>query len=401
MKTLKTLTALLTATLLLSMAAPANPGPGTVVGRATTLDGKPLAGVKIWVKPVVTTGVYETRTDAGGYYQATGLPPVGYRVYGWYEKEYNDQRYCLRLGHKNVEDYSPLNPAKGAVRNLVWLTEGRVEDMEPYSDMGFFGGSVSVMDAMSVSARNQPLEFTLTPTGPLIDGSKGKVLTRKPNAEGYLLDVPIGVYKVMATINENGAKKPVRLSNSTANAFAGEAMLEFKPDSKGCVGNFSSNAPRAYLYWSKGTATAQQGNSTTNQPANTTANQPKPSGQSKLLSNQSIWEGTVMVNGGDTYYVRYVFTVQQGSLNGRGVQESLWKAEFFECSSLYLNCVKLGWAQGVRQGDGITLVTMLEENNNSFATDGVFEGDAFSGTTNAVFDGQTAEVQLERVTGSW
>jgi protocatechuate 3,4-dioxygenase beta subunit len=57
-----------------------NGGAGTVTGQALDAQGKPIAGAKIWVKPVVTTGLYETRTDAGGRYEAIGLPPVGYRV---------------------------------------------------------------------------------------------------------------------------------------------------------------------------------------------------------------------------------------------------------------------------------------------------------------------------------
>ena len=51
------------------------------------------------------------------------------------------------------------------------------------------------------------------------------MLTRKPNAEGYILNVPVGVYTVTATILENGMKQPVRLG-STVNSLGTQATLE-------------------------------------------------------------------------------------------------------------------------------------------------------------------------------
>lgn len=64
-----------------------------------------------------------------------------------------------------------MNPAKSATRDLLWRTSGHIEEVEPYSNMGYFGGSISVMNEGSAPARNLPLEFTLTPIKPLIDGS--------------------------------------------------------------------------------------------------------------------------------------------------------------------------------------------------------------------------------------
>ena len=223
-------------------------GAGTVTGRALDTKGKPIGNAKIWVKPVVTTGLYSTRTDENGRYEASGLPPVGYRVMGWFEKEYNGQRYCLRLGHPNVTDYNPLNPAKGVTRDLLWRTSGRIEDVELYSDSGYFGGSISVMSENYIPARNTTLEFTLTPTGKLIDGSSGKTLVRQPNSEGYILDVPVGVYKASATIFENGIKKSVRLG-STTNHLGSNTTLEFPGAKQSCVGTSASGVERAYLYW--------------------------------------------------------------------------------------------------------------------------------------------------------
>lgn len=348
---------------------PGNGGAGTVTGQALDAQGKPIAGAKVWVKPVVTTGLYETRTDANGRYEATGLPPVGYRVLAWAERQYNGQRYCIRLGHEKVEEYSPVNPAQGAVRNFVLKASGRIEDMDVSDEaIRYFGGTVSVMDSRHVPARNAPLEFTLTPVGPLLDGTQGKTLTLKPNANGYLLDVPVGVYRVQAVALEGGQRTPVKIG-TTAENLSAEARLEFK-SSGNCVGSYGSGIDGAYLYWSKASNTP-----------------PPPTGDTQT------WDGTVQVDGGDTFYVRYVFTVEQGRDKP---SESLYKGDFFQCAGPSTDCDKLGWAQGVRQGDTITLITMLTEVNASFATDGTFSGDTFSGTTNAVFQGKIATVNLAR-----
>jgi hypothetical protein len=371
-------------------------GAGTVTGRAVDVKGKPIAGAKIWVKPVVTTGLYETRTDANGRYEATGLPPVGYRVMGWFEKEYRGQRYCLRLGHANVTDYSPLNPAKGATRDLVWRTSGRIEDVEPYSDMGYFGGSISVMNEGSVPARNLPLEFTLTPTGPLIDGSTGKTLVRKANAEGYILDVPVGVYKVTATILENGAKKPVRLG-STANSLGSQAVLEFPGMKQSCVGSTASGLERAYLYWGKGGATADSSNTGN---SNVVYGPGSPNGDGLITENVArttsvdgmagTWQGTLTVKGGQVFLVRYVIHDSEYGEGFVGLE-----GEFFECETPD-DCQKIGQVTTGKRVPGalVNFTTRLEGSGASFQTVGHFEGETFVGLTDAAFQGQEAELRL-------
>jgi hypothetical protein len=224
-----------------------NAQEGTVKGRALDSSGQPIANAIIWVNSVVTTGLYETWTDANGYYEATRLPPVGYRVEGWFEKEYRGKIFCLRLGYATASDYSPINPAEGVTRNLVWQIQGRMHDVELYEDMGYFGGSVAVMNELSVPARNAPLEFTFTPLEPLIDGSTGQTLVLKPDAKGYLLDIPVGVYKVTAT--QNGQSVGL---GTNASSLASETTLEFNPVQGGCKGSRASGVKRAYLYYGEG-----------------------------------------------------------------------------------------------------------------------------------------------------
>lgn len=302
--------------------------PGTVTGRAVDGQGRPLAGAVIWVNPVITTGLHETWTDADGRYQATGLPPVGYRVMGWLETEYQGQRYCLRLGHPSASDYGSVNPAEGATPNLIWQLQGRIPDIEAYPDVGYFGGSVSVMDEMSVPARNLPVEVTLTPTGPLIDGSSGQPLTRRPNAEGYLLDIPVGVYTVRATLDG----QPVRVGSSSS-SLASEATLGFPPNGS-CKGNSSSGVGRAYLYWGAGgagydQAAPQDGLLDVAAPHTTSAD-----------GMAGAWEGTIAF-GSNTFYVRYVL---RDTEYGQGFVA--FAGELLECDAL--QCLQIGTVSGKR-----------------------------------------------------
>jgi Carboxypeptidase regulatory-like domain len=367
-----------------------------VKGRALDTKGQPIANAIIWVNPVVTTGLYETWTDANGNYQATGLPPVGYRVEGWFEKEYRGKIFCLRLGYANASDYSPINPAEGVTRNLVWQIQGRMHDVELYEDMGYFGGSVAVMNEMSVPARNAPLEFTFTPIEPLIDGSTGQTLVRKPDAKGYLLDIPVGVYKVTAT--QNGQN--VRLGTN-ASSLASEVTLEFNPVQGGCKGSRASGVERAYLYYGEG-----GGYSSTENPLNTdtsyTDGDILPDGYSDdtLNSDGTIvpattntdgmagrWEGT-LTYGSNTFWVQYVFT---DSYYGDGYVEIT--GVLLECDEMM--CAEIGTVVGKRVVDaGVDFTTTLNESGATFMTVGHFKGTTFMGLTDAVFEGQEAYVTL-------
>ena len=67
--------------------------------------GKPLEGVTVWIKPVVTTGVAEVRTDEQGRYEVEGLPPVGYRAYAWLGVRYGGKKFCYRLAQPKTSEY--------------------------------------------------------------------------------------------------------------------------------------------------------------------------------------------------------------------------------------------------------------------------------------------------------
>ncbi|GGR06478.1 carboxypeptidase-like regulatory domain-containing protein [Deinococcus ruber] len=235
-----------------ALAAPGKPAPGSVQGHALDTTGKPLSGVQIWIKPVVTTGVAETLTDDQGRYVVTGLPPVGYRSYAWLQTPYQGKTFCYRLAQPSTADYNAFNPASGQIRNFKWQLSGRIPGEEPYSDLGYFGGSLPLMAAFGQdrwATQDDEMEVQLTPVGPLIDGSAGKPLTRTAPARGMVLDVPIGTYRVRATfISANGKREAVQVSGFDGD-YASEATVKFKPSGDICKGTTGGAPGRAYVYW--------------------------------------------------------------------------------------------------------------------------------------------------------
>lgn len=237
---------------LLAASGLAHAATGSVQGQALDTRGRPLAGVQIWIKPVVTTGVAEAVTDEQGRFQVPGLPPVGYRAYAWLQVPYRGKTFCYRLALGSAGDDSPFVPTGRLTRNFSWQLSGRIPDQEPYSDLGYFGGSLPLMAAASQerwATQDDEIELTLTPSGPLIDGSAGRVLTRTAPARGMALDVPIGTYRVQATfIAASGRREPLQVSAADGD-YAAEATVTFRPSGTTCKGSAGGAPGRAYLYW--------------------------------------------------------------------------------------------------------------------------------------------------------
>lgn len=244
--------AMLSALLALSAALAAPAKPGSVQGQVLGAHGKPLEGVKVWIKPVVTTGVAETLTDEQGRYEVTGLPPVGYRAYAWLEVPFRGQKFCYRLAHPRVSDYNAFNPRDGLIRNFRWQLSGRIPGNEDYSDLGYFGGSLPLMQGFGQNrfpTPNDEIEVRLTPVGKLIDGSAGQAMTKTAPARGMVLDVPIGTYRVRATfISAGGRREPLQISGFDGD-YANETTVNFRAPGGGCTGTTGGAPGRAYVYW--------------------------------------------------------------------------------------------------------------------------------------------------------
>src|SRR3546814_12056742 len=74
----------------------------------------------------------------------------------------------------------------------------------------------------------EDVELTLTPSGPLIDGSEGKTLVLRQGDHywvqfGYLEDIPIGRYPVTAILKNEAGPRPLRIQD-------GHPEDQFKPE---------------------------------------------------------------------------------------------------------------------------------------------------------------------------
>jgi hypothetical protein len=210
---------------------------GWVVGTITNSKGKPLSGALVRVGGIIgkagERGSFETQTDAKGQYKLQ-VPDGYYHVNAWYFPKYQGIQASLPLYPVDKDKVKEQFSMDGIVKDFVWKISGPMPVKHPVlTPDEYYGGVIifSGQDINSTKALSNPpagsiIEFTLTPVGPLIDGSKGKVITRKkklakslmdlnPKQEDRLVfDIPIGKYKITAKVTEPN-KKPRALRMAT------------------------------------------------------------------------------------------------------------------------------------------------------------------------------------------
>lgn len=197
--------------------APAN----TVSGRVLDERGAPVPGARIIVEPVMFRGTFVSKTDSRGAYQSIELNAAAnpYTVTAYKEVTYHGRRYCIRMAGEGHEYKEAFNAKSGAVRNFRWKVRGSSDMPEDGSSHGdqYWGGSlkfenISGDDAIFVDW-NATIEVRLIPDGPLIDGSQGKTVTRTVKVKDGLGDIPVGAYKLSASlVTPSGTKTPLKVS---------------------------------------------------------------------------------------------------------------------------------------------------------------------------------------------
>ena len=231
---------------------PTSEQPGTVYGTAVDTQGRPLADVKVWVEPELTTGMVQTRTDASGTYRVPDLPGVPYSVRAFHEVDFEGRRYCLRLAMPSLSDYDSFSAKSAAVkRDFVWKLTGPVPEFTPEME-AFWGGNLSLVPEGRVSGTT--VEVTLTPTTPLVDGSTGAPITRtfQPTHDGdnlKLNDVPLARYRVTGRITHAGGTQPLHFGKDTSGTWADQpesASFVFPPSSGGCT--YSNGMTTEWLF---------------------------------------------------------------------------------------------------------------------------------------------------------
>lgn len=199
-----------------------SPRDGYVTGTVKDGSGKPLEGTHIIIDHSIffNSNITALTNNQGNY--AIKVPTGSWYAFAKREVAYHGKMYSFYL--------HPDNPAgfggEGAVRNFVWKLTGTMP--EPLS--GHYGGLITIDNRPGVYIEASKIDFVLTPTGPLIDGSQGEVIRVNAEDAHAINDIPIGRYHLTATYEGMAVK--FRRWN-TDGAFKEVYDLHFEPQITG------------------------------------------------------------------------------------------------------------------------------------------------------------------------
>lgn len=218
---------------------PTAPTPYTMKGVVKNAAGQPLAGVEVWADN--TLGYNQNalgKTDAQGRYSIS-LPrdQIGtWQAGGKFGRQYHGQWFELSLV---VDNDTAFATADGAIRNFTLMTSGE----QPGG--GYYGGTVwAYLSFGGDEFEMNRVEVTLTPDGPLLDGSAGQTLKRF--VKGNLIeDVPIGRYRISAMYRpEGGTPRPMVVMNRSEQEYADSTVVMFEYAPKyGIMAEFNLQLP--------------------------------------------------------------------------------------------------------------------------------------------------------------
>ncbi|AHM60555.1 hypothetical protein D770_11490 [Flammeovirgaceae bacterium 311] len=207
---------------------------GFATGKVTDTHGRPFPGVEVIVDNLYLydANALGTTNDKGEYKIELGFGT--FRAYARYMKQYNGKEYALELHPETDEGFTQ----EGAVRNFQWKLTGK----KPGTSSGYYGGLIEINKGVNSQIYDtENIEFTLTPVGPLIDGSEGEVIIRKPGqpaTESYskLLDLPIGKYNISAVYKGASEELPIKLKNfeNQNSEYVSNLVIDFEPQTSSC-----------------------------------------------------------------------------------------------------------------------------------------------------------------------
>jgi hypothetical protein len=203
---------------------------GTVKGKVTTSDGKPLPGAKVTISSVIwynSNNVVSTGADGTYSRQLSEINNDAWYAYASIDKEFNGKIYHMDLHPESTDDFFP---GKGAVRNFTWKLTGN----QVGRSTGVYGGTVTVAAEPGTFYDFTNVTLKMEPQGTLIDGSTGQTITRKIDVS-QRLEVPVGRYKVSAVYAPAGqspVQMKIRLSD-TGN-YGTTAIVDFTPETNYC-----------------------------------------------------------------------------------------------------------------------------------------------------------------------
>lgn len=210
---------------------------GYATGRVLDTRGEPVAGARIVLENTVFhASSVSGSTGPDGRYRLK-VHPGAWQAWGTLPVDYNGRTYRIDLHPGNVDSMDE----DGGVRDFTWKLEGR----DPRKEFAHHGGRVTVFADYHFHDLAD-VELTLTPDGPLIDGSEGRTLVVRHGDHhwhqlDHLRDIPIGRYVTTARLLQDGGARPLRIRDAKAN---GEPVhrytLEFLPETGSSTGAVAS-----------------------------------------------------------------------------------------------------------------------------------------------------------------
>jgi Carboxypeptidase regulatory-like domain len=180
-----------------------------VKGTVKNTDGSPITNAKVVIEHTVYYGsyVYATTNSKGEY--SAEIPGGSWKASVQIEKSFAGKQYKFDL---HPDNDAPFNGSTGAVRNFTWQLSGA----KPGG--GFYGSNVGVYPEPGSSFMIGDVELTLTPDGPLINGTTGAAITKKlidiGGGEDGINDVPVGKYIITAKNTATNQPLQVRYRNT-------------------------------------------------------------------------------------------------------------------------------------------------------------------------------------------
>jgi hypothetical protein len=202
---------------------------GYATGKVTDSKGNPIAGAQVVIdNTMISNSSAVGITDEKGLYKIQ-LPLVGtFHASANLKRTYNGQQYTLDLDPDNYDEFS----IDGAIRNFQWKMTGP----KPIEEQGYYGVTIGVNKALESQLYDDyKIEFTLVPMGKLIDGSEGKTLTLKTGQPytkeyGYLVDIPLGRYRMTAVYVDGSTRIPLKLrKHFSDDPYTPDLQIDFEP----------------------------------------------------------------------------------------------------------------------------------------------------------------------------
>jgi len=205
--------------------------PFVVKGYVRDAKGNPLSGVKVYADNTLSynSNIIGVTEEDGHYQIELANIATSWSMSAEHTVSYNGKKYTFKL--KPDLDQS-LTGSKGGIRDFTWNdASGQIYIYPPLS----FDDN---LPAFNIS----DLEITLTPAGPLLDGSAGETITKHvgPVQGGLGVDqIPIGQYKATVRWLPDGHEPiPMQVRINYVGNYAGFADVVFDKPRGASTSNF-------------------------------------------------------------------------------------------------------------------------------------------------------------------